>query len=129
MEAHFVTFLSPGTFVFEETTKPIESWDAEKASEMARDIKERHGAKPFAFEFSTRARKDDELDSKVVNRSGRYYLGGRVMTLDEVKSEMPKEQILIGNMECNEWDRIVVNTNSYRTIQPLNDDDTVLNWS
>lgn len=27
MEAHFVTFFSPGTFVAEDTTKPIDSWN------------------------------------------------------------------------------------------------------
>ena len=42
MKAHFVTFSSPGTFVHEETTKPIGSWDTEKAIEMAREITERH---------------------------------------------------------------------------------------
>ncbi len=129
MKAHFVSFLSPGTFVHEETTKPIESWDVEKAKEMARGITERHDATPFGFRFSTRERKDDELDSKVVKRSGCYYLGGRVMTLADVKREMPNEHILIGNMECNGYDRIIVNTNSWKIVQPLNADDVVLEFS
>jgi len=122
MKQHFVTFLSPGSFVHEETTKPIDSWDIEKAKEMARNIKERHGATPFAFVFTTRSRKDDELDSREVKRSGRYFLGGRVMTLAEVKAEMPTERILISNMECNGYAKIVVNDNSWRSIQPLDED-------
>lgn len=128
MKKHFVTFLSPGTFVHEETTKPIESWDVQLASKMAKSITERHGAKPFAFTFSTRERGDKDLDSKVAKKSGRYFLGGRVMTLDEVEKEMPKAQILIGNMRVNKWNKIVVNTNSYRIVQPLEKDDTVLEW-
>lgn len=46
MKAHFVHFRSPGTFFAEESTRPIESWDTDKAVEMAREIKERHGARP-----------------------------------------------------------------------------------
>lgn len=128
MKSHFVTFQSPGTFFHEETTKPIDSWDADSASQMAHDIKERHSAIPFAFYFTTRARKSDELDSKIVATSGRYYLGGRVMTLADVKKEMPTERILISNMESNQWEKLIVNTNSWRITQPLTDKDTVLDW-
>ena len=35
MKKHFVTFFSPGTFIAESTTKPIESWNIEEAKEMA----------------------------------------------------------------------------------------------
>lgn len=94
---------------------------------MAKKITERHGAKPFAFTFSTRERGDKDLDSKVTKESGRYFLGGRVMTLAEVEREMPKEEILIGNMRSNHWDKIVLNTNSWRIVQPLEKDDVVLN--
>lgn len=126
MKQHFVTFLSPGTFVHEETTKPIASWDTKEAVKMSEKIVERYGAKPFAFVFSTRERGDKDLDSKVTKRSGRYFLGGRVLTLAQVKKEMPKESILIGNMECNKIARVVVNTNSWRSVQPLESDDVVL---
>jgi len=85
MKKHFVTFLSPGTFVHEETTMPIYAWDIEEACEMAHSINERHGARPFAFQFSTRERKDDELDSRVVKESGRYFLGGQLLTVKEVE--------------------------------------------
>jgi hypothetical protein len=129
MEKHFVIFFSPGTFVAETTEKPIESWDVDKATEMARSIKERYDATPYGFCFTTRARKDDELDSKEVKRSGMYYLGGKVLTLAEVKDQMPEERTLIGNMECNKWDRILINTNSWKWTQPLTDKDTVLSFN
>ena len=71
MKKHFVTFFSPGTFVSETTEKEIDSWDVEKAKELARSIKERHGATPYGFRFITRSRNDDELDSKVSDRSNK----------------------------------------------------------
>ena len=73
--AHFVTFLSPGTLMAEDTTKPIESWDVDEAVKMAAQIVERHGARPYAFYFTTRERTDADLDSRQAARSDLYYLG------------------------------------------------------
>jgi hypothetical protein len=131
MKKHFVTFLSPGTFVHEETTLPIESWDVEKACEMAHDINERHGSRPFAFEFSTRERGEKDLDSKVTKESGRYFLGGTLLTAKEIKAmeEKPGQyDILISNMRCNGWPRVVVNDNSWRIFQPLGKNDCILDF-
>lgn len=44
MKKHFVTFYSLGTFVAEQTTQEINGWDTNKATSMARNIKERHKA-------------------------------------------------------------------------------------
>lgn len=127
MEAHFVTFNSPGTFVAEQTTKPIVAWDITLAQSMAREITERHGARPYGFRFTTRTRNADELDSKVTATSPFYYLGGTVETLEQVKARATeRDRILISNMECNGWDRIVTTTNGYRWTQPLKDTDVVL---
>lgn len=129
MQRHFVTFVSPGTLFHEETTEEIESWDVPKAVEMSRKIVERHGARPFAFYFTTRKRTENDLDSWESARSSRYYLGGRVETLSEVrKRNLPDEQILLSNMECNGWDKIIVNTNSYRTTQPFLEGDVLLDY-
>lgn len=129
MQKHFVTFLSPGTFVHETTTREVEAWDVDKAVAMAREINERHGATPFAFEFSTRTRGDADFDSKESKRSCRYYLGGTIETLEDVERRNdPQESILLFNMKANGWDRIVVNTNSWKIAQPLNDGDVVLDF-
>jgi uncharacterized protein YprB with RNaseH-like and TPR domain len=129
LKKHFVTFYSPGTFVSEETTKPIDSWDIEAASKMAHTITERYGATPYAFQFSTRGHGDDDLDSKTIATSGRYYLGGKIETLRQVKARNdPKERILLSNMECNGWKKIIVNDNSWRFSAPLMKGDTVLDW-
>ena len=129
MEAHFVTFYSPGTFVAESSSLPIDSWDVAKAKAMAGEVKERYGATLYGFRFTTRTREDNELDSKVTATSPTYYLGGTVETLEQVKARATdKERILVANMEGNKWDRIITNNNSWRWIQPLEEDDVVLQW-
>lgn len=128
--AHFVTFFSPGTLVAESTERPIASWDVDEAVKMARGIKERHGAVPYGFRFSTRSRGPNDLDSKVSARSGMYYLGGKVETLAAVKARATEnDRTLIANMEVNGWDRIVTNDNSWRWTQPLEANDVVLEFT
>lgn len=127
MKKHFVTFYSPGTFVHEETTKPIAEWDTDLAMEMSKDITERHDSRPFCFVFSTRERGSEVLDSSEIKRSGRYYLGGTVETLEEVKRRATgDDRILISNMECNKWDRIITTETPWKMSQPLESDDVVL---
>ena len=126
MEKNFVVFCSPGTFVAEQDTKEIESWNVEEAIEMAKSIKQRHGAYPYGFYFITRGRRQNELDSRIRKTSGIYYLGGTVKTLEDVKAENdPGNRILISNMECNKWDRVIV-TNGWGWTLPLEKGDIVL---
>ena len=130
MQQHFVTFYSPGTFVAETTTKPIDTWGTDKAIEMARNVTERYGATPYAFRFSTRSRNDDELDSSVTDKSGFYYLGGKVETLEQVKARATEaDRTLASSMESNGYDRIVTTTNGYSWTQPLRDGDVVLDYT
>ena len=130
VEKHFVTFYSPGTFFHETTRKEIDSWDVEKAKKMAAKITERYNATPFGFQFSTRGRGPDDLDSRELRSSGMYYLNGRIRTLDQVKTRAnPKEATLICNMESNGWDKIVEKKPTapgWMWTQPFNDGDTVL---
>lgn len=129
MEKHFVTFYSPGTFVAESTEQPIESWDVEEAKRRALAVRERHGAVPYGFQFTTRGRSDTELDSRVVKTSPFYFLGGKVETLAEVKARATdNDSVLVGNMEGNGYARIITNDNSWRWTQPLKDTDIVLEW-
>lgn len=129
MSKHFVQFYSPGTFVSEVTEKPIDEWNVEAAAAMAHAISERHGATPYGFRFITRARADDELDSKQVASSGIYYLGGRVETLAEVEARNdPKEEVLRTNMRLNNIERVIINDNSWRFTGPFTERDTLLDW-
>lgn len=127
MQQHFVHFLSPGTFISEETRKPIDAWDPALAVALSGEINERYGAKPYGFYFSTRERSPDDLDSRETATSVMHFLGGTIETLAEVEARNdPKEEILRSNMRCNGWDRIITNTNSWKITQPLREKDIVL---
>jgi hypothetical protein len=123
--AHFVTFFSPGSFVSEETTEPVNSWDPAAALTRARQITERHNAKPYGFRFTTRTRTDADLDSKVSATSPMYYFGCKVETLAEVQARAPGS-ILAENMRINDIARIATTTSGYRHSAPLKDEDIVL---
>jgi|SRR6185369_12565596 len=127
MKKHFVTFLSPGTFVAEETTKEIDSWDVDKAMEMSGQIIERHNALPYGFYFTTLERGDEDFNPRQTSKSGMYYLGGDVLTVDDLKAQNDSSNdILISNMEINGWHKVVVNRNSWSWTQPLEEGDVVL---
>lgn len=129
MKQHFVTFYSPGTFVAETTDKPIDSWDVDKAKEMAHEVVERYGATPYGFRFTTYSRGPKDLNSKQSAKSPLYHLGGRVETFAQVEARNdPKEDVLRSNMRCNDISKVVINDNSYRSTQPLGKDDVVLDW-
>jgi hypothetical protein len=130
---HFVTFRSPGTFVAEETAKPIGEWDPREAMRIASGIKERYGAIPYGFQFSTwecADLGDGELPRRLkeLKRSAHYYINGKVETLAEVEARSdPKERTLLLNMQGNGYARIVTTTNGYRWTQPFEDGDIVVN--
>jgi len=124
LKKEFVRIFSPGTFVAEDNLIEVESRDVDAAVELTRGIIQRHGATPYGFRFETYGREDDELDSRVLDRSPMYYLGGVVRTVEEVEAAAePGERILLSNMQCNGYDRVI--TTNYWT-QPLNDGDVVL---
>lgn len=127
MEKHFVKFFSSGTFVAEQTVKEIDSWDVDKAIEMSKEITERYGAKPYGFRFFTKGRTEADLDSKVIAKSGIYFINGVVETLEEIKAKGdPNNRILISNMECNGWDKVVTTHNPYKWTQPFGVNDAIV---
>lgn len=124
---HYVTFYSSGTFVAESTSQEIESWDIAQAQQLATTIRERYNAMPFGFRFTTRERADDDFDSREVARSGMYYINCNVLTADDIETRAdPADDILLSNMRCNGWDRVVQTKAGWRWTQPLNTDDVVL---
>lgn len=130
MKAHFVIFFSPGTFFAEQSRKSIDSWDIEKALKMVKGITERYNATPYGFCFTTRTRGENDLDSRETKRSKMYFLGGTVLTLEDIKARNdPNDQILVSNMEGNGYKRVVQNCNSWKWTRPFHDGDIVLPYS
>jgi hypothetical protein len=127
MEKHYVEFLSPGTFVSESDVREIDSWDSEKAVEMAREITQRYNAKPFGFRFFTKARGDEDFEPKVTATSKMYYINGTVMTVDEVRGRRnPDERILLSNMEGNGWGNVVTTYTPWKYTSVFNDGDQIV---
>lgn len=127
MKKHFITFYSPGTFVAEQSTKEIDSWDVERAKKMANEVSERYGATPYGFRFSTRERGEHDLDSTVTKTSPMHYMNCKVETLDEIEARNdPKDEILRSNMRCNGYDKVVRSVKGWAWAQPLLNNDVVL---
>lgn len=129
MKKHYIHFMSPGTFVSEETVIEVEKHDVNEAMDKARKIKERYNAKPYCFYFSTRERNADDFEPRTVFISGNYYLGGKVETIEEIeKRALPSEAILLDNMKNNGWEKVITNSNSWKITVPFNDDDIALEF-
>lgn len=125
---HYAVFCSPGSFTSEVSEHEISRWDIHEVIEISKTIKERYNSKPYGFYFVTKGRGPLELNSKIQETSKMYYLGGTVETYEEVCARNdPKEEILRSNMKWNNFDKIIVNTNSYKFTAPLREGDTVLN--
>lgn len=130
MQKHFVTFLIPVAPAFEEKTFPIDAWDALAAVELAKSIDWLEGAKPFAFRFSTRELRDGEFESRETVKSQRFYLGGSVLTAEEIQQRNePKDEILIANMKTNGWKSVVFTSGAAQIAQPLLTGDRVLDFT
>lgn len=115
---HYVIFYSPGTFFAETSIYRIGSLDVEKAISMSQSIRERHGATPYAFQFKTTGLK--RIRSRY---SPMYFLGGKIRTLKSIKRKNdPDERILTSNMECNGWNEVIENRNSYKITLPFEED-------
>lgn len=122
MEKHFVRFYYPGAIISDTDDYPIRAWDVNDAILII----EQKEYKPYAFMFFTRSRCGEDLDSHISKTSGTYYINGIVKTLEQVKSENdPNNYILIRNMECNGWNKIVTTT-SQKYAQPFFDTDQII---
>lgn len=130
MKKHFVTFYSPGTFFQETNTEKIDNWDVNQAIIMADQIIQRHNASPFGFKFTTREHGTNDLDSKQIDQSHMYYLGGTVYTLQEIIDQKdPDNNILIENMKNNHMEKVIINSNSYQWTRVFHDNDILLNYT
>jgi hypothetical protein len=130
---HFVVFFSPGTLFSETSRKPIDAWDVPRAAAMAKDITERHGARPYAFRFATDLVADSVPDGeggtlnvtpKEIDKSGMHYLDGQVLRYEDVPET---ETILRSNMRCNDYPLVVETRNGYRHTDIFHEDAVLVN--
>ncbi len=136
MRGYFVTFYSPGTLFAETSTLAIESWDIKTAVGLSANIRERYDAKPYGFRFETHLVAEPVPDGegglldvrpRKVAESGMHFLGGHLVTYDEVLARNdPKEEILRSNMR-GQWPIVCVNDNSWRTVVQFQEADVLLN--
>lgn len=123
-QKHYVTFYSPGSFVSESTSKEIDAWSVDLAIRMAKDIKGRHGATPYGFSFETK--ESDGWSPKTVKESGMYYLGGKLLTIDDIP-DTDGNSVLRDNMRFNNYEYVIENTNSWKVTLPFDKNkDTLL---
>jgi hypothetical protein len=133
---NYVNFLSPGSFVSECSSVKIENCDIKLALEKSKTILERYNAKPYGFYFETRLCHDDlndghgnllKVESKTMEKSGMYYITGEIYTIEDIKARKnDKDEILISNMECNNWPLVIENFNSFKTIMEFKENDFIV---
>ena len=127
MVRHFVHFLCPGTFFAETEDRVIDSWDVEKAKNLAKKITVRYNSKPYAFYFYTQEKKPDDWEAKVINQSHMYFINGKVYSLEEIKARNNSDdRILISNMEYNGWSHVVETYSPWKNISVFDDGDCIV---
>ena len=108
MQKHFVNLLYAGIIVSEKSSHEVSDWNISEVYEIIRSQK----YKPYGFEFITRERKDNELDSRIIKSSGTYYLGGTVLNSEQVMARRDfNTRILLSNMETNSWEYVIETVN------------------
>ena len=118
MIKHYVEFTMLGGFFYEYSTESIDHRDSSK-------VKVPKNA--FAFRFFDREEVESNgeiLKGDRKNYSSLYYVGGEIMTLAQVKKQLPQEEILINNMEINNWDKVI--KHRFGGFQPFEKDNVLL---
>ena len=114
----YVEFYFPGTLLSETDVRAVRSRDPSKVKAPSTC---------FGFRFfnvqETRASNGEVLNGRPKNYSGMHYFG-KVKTLAEIKRESPDLTTLIGNMEGNGYDRVVLTRRG--NYQPFTGKDVII---
>ncbi len=115
----FVKYLSPGTFFSETTRVEVKRCDLLIALEQAKEIVERHNARPYGLLF-------EDGNGKVI--TGIYYLTGEILRLDDI-SDTEENRIMRLNMSDPDSSVMVENRNSFKFCAIFYPKDVVIDWS
>ena len=119
----YVVFKLPGSFIAEQTEREVQ--DRSFPTDVPKNC--------FGFYFydiyEATGPKGELISGTRQNVSAMTYFGEE-FTLERVKRECPNSKVLISNMECNGWNRVVCTR--LGNWQPLEDGDRVIdglaNW-
>ena len=111
----FVEFLFPGSVIPEKEVRQVENRDIPEVPEGA-----------FVYSFFDLNRTvvgKEEFWGSRNNHSGKVYPNAQILTVQDVKDQIPNSDILVANMEGNGWDRVVRTRRG--NFQPFNEGDSV----
>ena len=121
-----VTFYTPGSFMPNESTKEVPGLDTEQIAAMAPKNAYSFIVQEFS-EKTTTVDGEDFSKKEAVGEPQRFYLGGDLYTVDELKEKFAgdhSKETLIANFEGNDWPKaILCRTGNW---QPFYDDDVLL---
>jgi len=116
----YVTYDLPGLVAPEQYACTVEDRDPYRAADDAP-----RGAYAFTFHDIVNTEVDGEtLRSQPRNRSGRYFIGGTIRTVDEVAAMPGDHKILVENMRSNGWDWVIFCPPG--NVQPFGEGDAVI---
>ncbi len=102
----YVEFSLPGVFFSEGLVREV------KTRDIARLRVPKDAFAYYFFDVLTESVEDQgkkvTLTSPHINISPRYFYGGKVFTLDELKNEYPKETTLIINVEFSNTQKAIL---------------------
>lgn len=115
---HFVEFFHAGLFFNEMSSQQVVARAPEAVIIPS---------SAYAFRFYDQpvgVLNDKAVFGERENISGRFFVGGDIMTLDDVISKVPNSEILQSNMRSNRYERVIRCT--FGNFQPFEDGDILL---
>lgn len=119
MKKHYVQFFYPGALVSEIEEREVKSRDPKILKGVPKNC--------YAFRFFDReetTKNGEKLIGEDKNFSHTYYINGDVYTLSQVKKHFPSANVLISNMEINNWKKVI--RNKFGQFMPFDRDDEVI---
>lgn len=99
MTKHYVEFMYAGSFFSESSLEEIKSRDAK--------IKMPKGAYSYTIYDREEIKTGKETLTGKLKNPSKIYIIGEVYDIERVKKEVPDSRILVRNMECNKWDKVI----------------------